>query len=266
MRRSLTIAATLVAALQSSSHLDVSFAAEEEGPAWTAVPVDASYSGWREGSRRGWSIVADAALRPTNDRRLSAVTTDAASSDSSADGAAAPEVLLSRGDSNLYTKDDYGDIELRIDFMVPRESNSGVKLNGMYEIQIRDTHGKEELTGDDCGGVYPRGENEPRYHQIDEGVGPRVNAARPAGEWQTLEIAFQAPRFDDEGHKSKNARFLRVVLNGETIHEDVELLHPTGAAWDEVTEIPAGPIMLQGDHGPVAFRRLAVRPLTLETK
>lgn len=262
MHRYATFPAALLAALIiAPSEARVSLAADDADPAWTPVPVDAAYTGWREGSRRGWSIVADAALRPTNDRRLSAVTTDSDSGDSASVGAAAPEVLLSRGASNLYTKDDYGDIELRIDFLVPRDSNSGVKLNGMYEIQIRDTHGKEKLTGDDCGGVYPRGENEPRYHQIDEGVAPRVNAARPAGEWQTLEIAFQAPRFDAAGKKIENARFLRVVLNGETIHENIELLHPTGAAWDEVAEIPAGPIMLQGDHGPVAFRRLAVRPL-----
>ncbi len=254
----LLLAAVLIAAVPRAAR-----AAEDAGPAWTEIPADAEYSGWREGSRRGWSIVDDVALRPTNDRRLIAVTIEG---NPPGDNSAAPEVLLSRGDSNLYTKDDYGDVELRIDFLVPRNSNSGVKLNGMYEIQIRDTHGKENLTGDDCGGVYPRGENQPRYHQIDEGVAPRINAARPAGAWQTLEIAFRAPRFDAAGKKIENARFLRVVLNGETIHEDVELLHPTGAAWDEVAEIPVGPIMLQGDHGPVAFRRLAVRPLTLETE
>ena len=64
-------------------------------------------------------------------------------------------------------------MEVRLEFMIPKEANSGVKLNGLYEIQIIDSYGKKKLRGDDCGGVYPRGENEPDYHVIDEGF-PRA--------------------------------------------------------------------------------------------
>ena len=171
--------------------------------------------------------------------------------------------LLSHGNSDLYTASDFGDVEVRLEFMIPRNSNSGVKLNGHYEIQIRDTHGKplDQLTGDDCGGVYPRAELGPPYKYLDKGVPPRVNSARPAGEWQSLEIKFRAPRFDAEGKKIENARFERVVLNGEVIHENVELKYPTGAAWNKQKEVARGPFQLQGDHGPVAFRKLAIRPL-----
>jgi hypothetical protein len=224
-------------------------AAGDNAQPWIELSTDPTDSCWREGRHRGWSAVGDVHLDPDSSRRLT--------------GDSGGEALLSRGDSDLYTRDEFQDALVKLEFMVPRDSNSGVKLNGHYEIQIRDTHGKaaDELTGDDCGGVYPRGENRPRYHQIDKGVAPRVNAAKPAGEWQTLEITFRAARFDADGKKIENARFVRVVLNGETIHENVELKHPTGAAWDEQTEIPRGPLQLQGDHGPVAFRHLAIRPL-----
>src|SRR5262249_61960449 len=121
--------------------------------------------------------------------------------------------------------------------------------------------GKKDLTGDSCGGVYPRAEQKPKYHHIDKGVPPRTNAAKPAGEWQTLDITFQAPRFDAAGKKTANARFVKVVLNGQVVHEDVEVSTPTGAAWRLAKEVPSGPLFLQGDHGPVALRNVRLRPL-----
>ncbi|HJT76101.1 MAG TPA: DUF1080 domain-containing protein, partial [Gemmataceae bacterium] len=162
---------------------------------------------------------------------------------------------------NLLTRQKFTDLEVRLDFLIPRRSNSGVKLMGLYEIQIFDSYGVKEknLTGADCGGIYPRAELGPKYHHIDKGVPPRVNAARPAGEWQTLDIVFQAPRFDAAGKKTRNARFVRVVLNDQVIHENVEVEYPTGHAWHN-KEIPAGPVLLQADHGPVAFRHIRIRP------
>jgi hypothetical protein len=133
---------------------------------------------------------------------------------------------------------------------------------GLYEIQIFDSHGKKELTGSDCGGIYPRGEQQPKYHTIDKGVPPRVNAARPAGEWQTLDITFRAPRFDADGKKTVDARFVKVVLNGQVIHENEAVHYPTGSAWRLAKEVPRGPLLLQADHGPVAFRNVRVRPVT----
>jgi len=132
-------------------------------------------------------------------------------------------------------------------------------LQGLYEIQIRDSCGKKQPTGSDCGGVYPRAELVPHYHTTDQGAPPRTNAARPAGQWQTLDIRFQAPRFDTEGKKTANARFLEVVLNGQVIHRDVELKWPTGHAWRLEPEVPQGPLFLQGDHGPIAYRNVRVR-------
>jgi hypothetical protein len=222
---------------------------DKTSSAWIELPTDTADAAWRDGPKRGWSAVADVHLNADNNRLLV--------------GDPGQGALLSRGDSDLYTASDYGDVEVRLEFMIPRNSNSGVKLNGHYEIQIRDTHGKpiDQLTGDDCGGVYPRAELGPPYKYLDKGVPARVNSARPAGEWQSLEIKFRAPRFDAGGKKVENARFERVVLNGEVIHENVELKYPTGAAWNKQQEVPRGPFQLQGDHGPVAFRKLAIQPL-----
>jgi hypothetical protein len=160
---------------------------------------------------------------------------------------------------DLVSKEKFGDVEVHVEFLISKGSNSGVKFEGMYEIQIKDTYGARKLSGDSCGGIYPRAELEPRYHHLDEGIAPRVNAARPAGEWQTLDAIFLAPRFDAAGKKVQSARVVRAVLNGRVIHDNVELKTPTGHAWRN-KEVPEGPLLLQGDHGPVAFRNVRVRP------
>lgn len=160
--------------------------------------------------------------------------------------------------NNLVTRQSFGDLQLHLEFMIPHGSNSGVKFEGVYEIQILDSWQAKKLSGNECGGIYPRAEEKPRYHHIDDGVAPTTNAARPPGQWQTLDVVFQAPRFDSEGNKLANARFVQVLLGGELIHENVEVPTPTGHVWRE-REFPTGPLLLQADHGPVAFRNVRVR-------
>ena len=87
-----------------------------------------------------------------------------------------------------------------------------------------------------------------------------VNASRRPGEWQSFHIWFQSPKFDAGGKKIANAKFLRVLHNGLLVQKDVEVDGPTRAAM-ELPEAPMNPIMLQGDHGPVAFRNIYIRPL-----
>lgn len=161
---------------------------------------------------------------------------------------------------NLCTEKSYRDCQVEVEFMIPQGSNSGVKLNGCYEIQIFDSWKKKKVTGSDCGGIYPRGEYSPHYHTIDDGTPPKVNACRAPGKWQRLKITFQSPRFDAQGKKTANAKFVRVELNGIVIHENAEVKYPTGAAWHN-TEHDQGPVLFQGDHGPVAFRNLQIKPL-----
>ena len=156
---------------------------------------------------------------------------------------------------DIYTEAEYGDCELHVEFMVPEGSNSGVYLMGRYEIQILDSWGETELGYGTCGGVYCRWiDNQP----VD-GVPPRVNASKPPGEWQTYDITFRAPKFDADGNKIANATFVKVVWNGQIIHEDVEMAGCTRGAMIE-NEVATGPLMLQGDHGPVAFRNVLIIP------
>jgi hypothetical protein len=159
---------------------------------------------------------------------------------------------------DLYTKAEYGDCEFHCAFVLAKNSNSGVKFQGVYEIQFLDTYGKKDLTGDSMGGIYPRAELLPRYHHIDKGIAPKVNAAKAAGEWNTLDVVWRAPRFDAAGKKTANAAVVRAVLNGQVIHENQELLTPTGNNYTKA-ETPKGPLMLQADHGPVAFKNVKVR-------
>ncbi len=158
---------------------------------------------------------------------------------------------------NLVSDQKFGDIELYLEFMLAKGSNSGVYLHGLYEVQIFDSYGSTEpVTSSDGGGIYHR--------WIDNrGVGgsaPSRNASRRPGEWQSYHIWFRAPRFDSSGKKTANAKFVRVVFNGLSVQHDVEVDGPTRAAMD-APEAPMNPIMLQGDHGPVAFRSIYVRPL-----
>jgi len=162
---------------------------------------------------------------------------------------------------NLFTKSEYGDVEFHAEFLVPKGSNSGVKFEGVYEIQILDSYGVKKVTAGHTGGIYPRAELLPKYHHIDEGYPPKINSSKPPGEWQTFDIIFRAPRFDKDGKKIASARFEKVALNGQIVQEDVEVPYPTGNNWRN-KEQPSGPIMLQGDHGSVAFRNVRVRPLS----
>jgi hypothetical protein len=161
--------------------------------------------------------------------------------------------------TNLITKDRFGDLEAHVEFCVPKGSNSGVKFHEVYEIQIFDSWGAKKLDGSSCGGIYPRSLALPKYHHIDDGIAPKLNACKQPGEWQTLDMIFLAPRFDALGKKTANARMLKVVLNGQLIHDNVEMKTATGNNWDK-PEHPTGPLLLQADHGPVAFRNVKVRP------
>jgi hypothetical protein len=159
---------------------------------------------------------------------------------------------------DLVTKESFGDLEIHAEFLIAKNSNSGIKFHAHYEIQILDSFGKTKLTGDDCGGIYPRAELQPKYHYLDDGVPPKLNASKPAGEWQSLDAIFLAPRFDAAGKKIANAKIVKATLNGKLIHENQELLTPTGHAYTN-KEVAKGPLLLQGDHGPVAFRNVKVR-------
>jgi hypothetical protein len=215
---------------------------------WIELIGEKGFEHWRN-PPGGWIRAGDAAPDLANPARLLAK-----------DGDGTIVTGPTGRSRNLLTKQDFGDVEAHFEFKIPRGSNSGVKLEGLFEIQIFDSFGVTKPTATHSGGIYPRAEMLPRYHHIDEGTPPRVNAAKKPGAWQTLDLIFRAPRFDADGKKIKNARFDKVVLNGQVIHEGAELKTPTGHAWHG-KEVSRGPILLQGDHGPVAFRNIRVRAI-----
>ncbi len=162
---------------------------------------------------------------------------------------------------NLISTVEHGDVEAEVEFAVPKDSNSGVYFMGLYEIQILDSFGKpnDKLEYGDCGGIYTQWIN----NKPLGGEAPRVNASKAPGEWQTFHVWFRAPRFDGGGKKTQNARFIKVIHNGVVIHENYESSGPTRSHMGK-PEAATGPLMIQGDHGPVAFRRIRIRPLNVD--
>ncbi|MBN2307361.1 MAG: DUF1080 domain-containing protein [Candidatus Hydrogenedentes bacterium] len=156
--------------------------------------------------------------------------------------------------SNLVTKQEFGDCEMHIEFRTPfmpdsgpgtqGRGNSGVYIQGRYEIQVLDSFGVDP-EWNLCGGIY----------QVAK---PIADACLPPTEWQTYDISFTAPRFDDTGKKVKNAE-ITVLHNGIPIHQNLVLPSLT-AGGVSGEEAPTGPIMLQ-DHGnSVRYRNVWLVP------
>jgi hypothetical protein len=172
------------------------------------------------------------------------------------DKEAAARLTLAEGDElvnvegkgvDLYTEATWGDAVIEVEVLVPKGSNSGVYVMGEYEVQVLDSFGKEKVGAGDMGGLYGAS-------------APKVNASKAHGEWQKFVIDYRAPKFDDKGMKTANMKFVKIELNGQVIHENVEMKGPTPSG---VTgkEAATGPIMFQGDHGPVAYRAIKVTPI-----
>ncbi|MEX2264146.1 MAG: DUF1080 domain-containing protein [Bryobacteraceae bacterium] len=136
--------------------------------------------------------------------------------------------------NNLVSEKKFWNFALRAEYRVGKGSNSGIGLRGRYEVQILEDYGKPPDSHGN-GALYSR-------------VVPAVNASRPAGEWQIFDIRLVG-------------RQLTVVLNGRKILDKVEVEGLTAVATDP-NESEPGPITLQGDHGPVEFRKLVLTPLT----
>jgi type 1 glutamine amidotransferase len=204
-------------------------------------------SAWRR-KTGDWQTVGAASMDPESPKRLIS---------KSGDGII---VNGSKGKAvDIFSKAEFADMLAHIEFMVPQGSNSGVYFMGRYEVQILDSWGVTELKHGDCGGIYQRWD-ENRQPKGYEGHPPRVNASLPPGRWQRFDVVFRAPRFGADGGKTANACFKKVIHNGIVIHESVEVTGSTRAAAYR-DEKPKGPLMLQGDHGPVAYRNIWILPL-----
>jgi hypothetical protein len=134
---------------------------------------------------------------------------------------------------NLRTVKEFGDFNLKLEVNVPAGSNSGIYLKGMYEIQVLDSY-KKPLNMHNMGALYSR-------------ITPSVNAEKPAGTWQTLDITLCE-------------RHLTVILNGVKIIDNQPVYGPTGGAIISDVFAP-GPVYLQGDHGTVSYRNITLTPI-----
>ena len=135
--------------------------------------------------------------------------------------------------SNLVTRSAFTDFKLHLEFRYPKAGNSGVYLRGRYEVQIIDDSAGSEPGSEHLGGVYG-------FLSLNE------NVARQPGEWQTFDITLVG-------------RLVTVVLNGKTVIGNQEIPGITGGALDSDEGTP-GPLMLQGDHGPIEFRNIILTP------
>ena len=160
--------------------------------------------------------------------------------------------------AHIFSTFYHGDIELDLEFMMPKGSNSGIYFQSRYEIQLLDSWGVSNLTSQDCGSIYERWDDQkPEGQKGYEGHTPKKNVSKAPGLWQHLHIKFKAPKFDSLGNKIAHALFEEVSHNGVLIHENVEVTGPTRSAFvSDQLELPKAALMLQGDHGPVAFRNI----------
>ena len=135
--------------------------------------------------------------------------------------------------NNLVSKQTFKDFKIRAEYKLGPQSNSGIYLRGRYELQVLDDHGK------------PAGSH--GHMALYSRVAPKMNASKPAGEWQEMEATIVGNR-------------VTVKLNGQTLHDNIVIDGITGGALDSNEGAP-GPIMLQGDHGKVWFRKVTVTPI-----
>jgi hypothetical protein len=160
--------------------------------------------------------------------------------------------------NDLLTEKKFTDFQLHVEFQAT--ANSGVYLQGRYEIQVDNSfnarpkfavkNGEKVAVLDkhQCGAIYGR-------------IAPSKNMALPPKEWQSFDVTFRGAR-GDKGKVTEKAR-VTLIWNGEKVIDDAEIDGPTGGALDNRVTEP-GPLLLQGDHGRVAFRNIRIRPLSAD--
>ncbi len=243
-----------------------SFRAED---GWRRLFNGKVLSGWtprNPDAKKVWLVCDEVNLDPTDSARLVPI----------GKGGASDAVMLCGEDgrgSDLMTQASFSDYQLHIEFNVPKGSNSGVYNRGLFEIQVFDSFGKDPIGFHDCGALYER-------------AFPRVNLAKPPGQWQTFDITLKGKRLSLDWN-GKPVYQDQDIRYGETDREAYERLKQENAHKPEPLRVNLreengryvgyfgdggtrsgldgpdrpGPILLQGDHGPVAYRNILIRPL-----
>lgn len=161
------------------------------------------------------------------------------------------------GTGNIQTKQHFGDIQLHIEFKIPKDAkkrqgqksgNSGIYFMGKYEVQVLNSFEND---------TYPKGQAGAVYEQY----APLVNASLKPGKWQIYDIVFEAPKYNEKGNLI-NPPFLTVFHNGVLIQNHVEVSAPTTSYNKELPEkTMKGPLMLQEHNNNVSYRNIWVREL-----
>jgi hypothetical protein len=236
---------------------------------WKALFNSKDLSGWKfrnPHARKVWVVCDEVKLDPKDPGRLLPV----------GQGGTAGAVLLCGDDgrgSDIMTAQSFADYQLHIEFTVPKGSNSGVYNRGLFEIQVFDSFGKSKLGWHDCGALYER-------------AYPRDNLAKPPGQWQSFDITLKGKKLSLEWN-GKTVYHDQDVRYGDTDREAFERLKQENTSKPAALRVELregngryggyfgeggtrasldgpdrpGPILLQGDHGPVAYRNIFIRPL-----
>jgi hypothetical protein len=230
--------------------------------AWGAEDADKQWKVHDE-SRPKPKVIAAEQGKPPADAMVLFDGTDL-SKWQSARGGGEPKWKVENGDlvvepktGDIITKDPVGDCQVHIEWLVPvmadakgqNRGNSGIKFMGRYEVQVLDSYNAE---------TYADGQAASLYGQYP----PLVNASRPPGQWQTFDIIFRGPRFDDAGKLLRPAT-ATVLHNGVLVHDRQELMGTTGRARSGYQKHAEKlPLLLQEHGSPVRYRNIWLRPLT----
>lgn len=164
------------------------------------------------------------------------------------------EMIVAKGTGNIFSKEEFGDVQLHVEFAEPSPAhgegqdrgNSGIYLEGRYEVQVLDCFGNKTYANGQTAAIY--------------GIAaPLVNACRPPGEWQTYEIIFHPPKQTADG-KMQSGSFT-VLHNGVLVQDHTEIKGEATRAANFTGVAEKGPLILQ-DHGhPVRYRNIWLRRL-----
>jgi len=166
-----------------------------------------------------------------------------------------------RANGRIHTRDEFGDFQLHLEFATPAKvegkgqgrGNNGINIYGRYEIQVLDSFDNPTYADGQCGAIYGQRP-------------PLVNASKPPGEWQTYDIVWEAPHWDESGKLTKKA-YVTVLQNGLLLHNRQELIGTTPyrqlGNYDK-PHPPKGPIELYYHNNPVRFRNIWIRPIKLQ--
>jgi hypothetical protein len=236
---------------------------------WRSLFNGKDLSGWtfrNPAAKKVWVVCDAVRLDPSDPARLVP----------SGKGGSSDAVMLCGDDgrgSDIMTVESFSDYQLHLEFNVPKGSNSGVYNRGLFEIQVFDSFGKPELGFHDCGSLYER-------------AFPHENLSKPPGQWQSFDITLKGKKLSLTWN-GKPVYQDQDIRYGETDREAFERLNRENAQKPEALRVKLreekgryvgyfgeggtrggldgpdrpGPILLQGDHGPVAYRNLRIRPL-----